>query len=139
MDTLAILNTVFLGLSTLAVVVLVAVGVFAFLEFRKTMRAVQPIAEAAKESLPSAITEANRTLKSLRDVTNEAITIMQDIKETVVAGRAIADNVKRVSESTKRFTQDVEGITSAISGRISGVQAGVRVALSVIEKGLRNK
>jgi len=137
MTTLATLNTVFLGLTTLAVLVLVAVGVFAFLEFRKTMRAVQPIAEIAEKSLPSAIAEANLTLKSLRDVTNEAIAIMQDIKETVEAGRAIAENVKQVSDSTKRFTRDVESFTSAISGRLSGVQAGIRVALSVIEKGLR--
>jgi uncharacterized protein YoxC len=137
MTTLATLNTVFLGLSTLAVVVLVAVGVFAFLEFRKTMRAVRPIAETAEKSLPSVIAEANHTLKSLRDVTNEAIAIMQDIKETVEAGKAITQNVKQVSDSTKRLTRDVESFTSSISGRISGVQAGIRVALSVLEKGLR--
>ena len=136
---MAILNTIFLGFSTLALVVLVAVGVFAFLEFRKMVRTVRPFAETAGESLPSAIAEVNLALRSLRDATDEAISIMREIKEISGAARTVADNVKRVSEGTRRITEDVGDVTSAISGRISGIRAGVRVALAVIEKGLRTK
>jgi uncharacterized protein YoxC len=132
MDTL---NTLFLGLSTLALVILVAVVVCALLEILKVVRSLHPLMEAAEKSLPTAIGEVNLALKGLRDVTAEAIAIMSDIRELSGAARAVGENVMRVTENTKRLSHDVEGITSAVSGRISGIRAGVRVALSIIQKG----
>jgi uncharacterized protein YoxC len=136
MDTL---NTLFLGLSTLAIVFLAVLVICALLELRKIVRSARPFMEAAEKSLPAAIVEMNLALKSLREVTNEAIAIMSDIKELSGAVRTVGENVRRVSENTKRLSNDVEGITSAVSGRISGIRAGVRVALSIIQKGLLKK
>jgi uncharacterized protein YoxC len=136
MDTL---NTLFLGLSTLAIVVLVVLVVCALVDLRKAIRSARPFMEAAEKSLPAAIGEVNLALKSLRDVTDEAIAIMRDIREISGAISAVGGNVRRVSENVKRLSDEVEDITCAVSGRVSGIKAGVRVALSIIEKGLWKK
>jgi uncharacterized protein YoxC len=118
---------------------LVVIIVSALLELRKVMRSAQPFMEAAGKSLPAAIGEVNLALKSLRDVTDEAIAIMRDIREISGAARAVGDNVKRVGENVRHLSDDVEGITSSVSCRVSGIRAGVAAALFVIQKGLWKK
>ena len=133
---MAILNTVFLGLCTLAILLVVAAAIYVLLDLRKVLRAARPLLEVAEKSLPAAIAEMNLTLKSLRDVTDEGIRIMSDVREVSEAARVVGENVKRASENVRRLSDDVEGITSSFSGKVLGMRAGVAAALSVIRRGL---
>jgi uncharacterized protein YoxC len=131
------LNTLFLGVTTLGIVVLVVALILLLLELRKALRAARPFVETVEKSLPAAIEEANLALKSLKDATDGAIRIMSDVREVSGAARAVGENVKRASDNVKRLSDNLESITSSFSGKVSGIRAGVAAALSVIQRGLR--
>jgi uncharacterized protein YoxC len=130
------MNTWFLSLVALAVVVLAAVIIYVMLDLRKLIISVRRFLEAEEISLPATIKELNLTLKSLRDATDEATGIMNDIREMSGAVREVGDNVRCVTANVKHLSNDLSNITCAASGRISGIRAGVAVALSVLRKGL---
>jgi len=62
--------------------------------------------------------------------------ITNDLREVSDSIRVMGGGVRHVSENVKRITDDLESITSSTAGRISGIRAGVEVALSIIRKGL---
>ena len=130
------MNTWFLGLIALAIVVLVAMVIYVMVDLRRLILSARRFLEAEEVSLPVTLKELSLALKSLRDATDGATAIMSDIGELSGAVREVGDGVRRVTANVKHLTNDLECISSAASGRISGVRAGVAVALSVLRKGM---
>lgn len=129
-------TTLFLGLATLAFIVLVIGVLYLIFHVRKAIISMRQFLETADGTLKSTSGEVNLTLKSVRDAADGVVAITSNVREVTGSARALGDNLKDVSAIVKVFSGELEGMTTLLSGRLRGVRSGIAAALSVVQKGL---
>ncbi|MBA4417018.1 MAG: hypothetical protein C0392_03765 [Syntrophus sp. (in: bacteria)] len=123
------MTDIFLGITTLAVVVLTIIVVRVMLELRSGMAAMRESAKKTEDSLLPALEELQLTMKSIRKVTDNIGVVTEDVQVFSGSVRQIGDNIRQVSQ----LVEDVS-ISSAVS--IIGLKAGVKAASAVLLKNI---
>jgi uncharacterized protein YoxC len=120
------MSNFFLGLITFAMTIAVIIFIWVMLELRKTIRALKELVSTTENSLKPTIAELQETLKSVRNVADNATVVSGDIKVLSGAFRDIGENVKRVNGDVKHLVDFVDGMTSSAVVEASGLKAGVK-------------
>jgi uncharacterized protein YoxC len=123
------MSNFFLGLITFAIMVAVIIFIWVMLELRKAIRALKELVNTTENSLKPTVAELQETLKSVRNVADNATVVSGDIKVLSGVLRDIGENVKRVSGDVKHLVDFVDGMTSSAVVEASGLKAGVKAGV----------
>jgi len=130
------MSNFFLGLIIFAMIVAVIIFIWVMLELRKAIRALRELVNTTENSLKPTLAELQETLKSVRNVANNATVVSGDIKVLSGALRDVGENVKGVSGDIKHLMDFVDGITSSAVVETSGLKAGVKAGVWYFLKNL---
>jgi uncharacterized protein YoxC len=113
------MNTVFLGLITLAILVLVGFVINAVLESKKTLIRLRNTMDTVETTIVPTVEELKLTIMSIRKITDDVGSVSEDLSGSV---KEIILNVKNASEAIS--------CAAIRSGRqVSGMKAGVKTGL----------
>jgi uncharacterized protein YoxC len=131
------MNTVFLGLITLAVLVLTGFIVYIILELKKTISSLRVTVESLGKTIIPTVEELQMTLKSVRKITDNAGVVSEEVK-------GLSGSVREMSENVKYATEAVSRITTNSVVQISALKAGIKAGLgylisSLLTKGQQDK
>ena len=115
------MNTVFLGVITLSVIVLVIFVINAIRESKKTMMSLRYTVERFENSIIPAVDELRLTILSVRKITDDIGTVSEDMKDLSGSVREISLHVRSTSEAINRAAVHS---TQQISGLKAGIKAG---------------
>jgi len=130
------MSNFFLGLVIFASIVAVIIFIWVMLELRKAIRALKELVSTTENSLKPTVAELQETLKSVRNVADNATVVSGDIKVLSGALRDIGENVKRVTGDVKHLVDFVDGMTSSAVVEASGLKAGVKAGVWYFIKNL---
>ena len=133
------MNNLFFGLITVAFIIGVIIFIYVMLELRKTIRALKELVNTTENSLKPTVVELQETLKSVRNVAENATAITTDIKVLSGALKDVGENVKRVGADVEHLVNFVDGITSSAVIEASGLKAGVEAGFWFLLKNLSKK
>jgi uncharacterized protein YoxC len=125
-----------MGLITLAIIVAVIIFIYVMMELRKTIRALKELVNTTENSLKPTVVELQETLKSVRNVAENATAITTDIKVLSGALKDVGVSVKRVGADVGHLVNFVDGITSSAVIEASGLKAGVKAGFWFFLKNL---
>jgi len=123
------MNSLFIGLITLAVLVLTGFIIYLILELKKTINSVKLSMESIERVIIPTVEELQMTLKSVRKITDDVGVVTEEVKGLSGSIREIRENVQYVSEA-------VSAITKNSVVQVSGVKAGVKAAFEYFIKNL---
>lgn len=103
----------------------VAFLIYASLEIRRAAASLSEFLKRTDENLKPVMHEAEQTLRSLRDVTDDVGVVTDNIRRLSGALYETADNIRAVSNVVNEFRD-------GMSLRVSAIKTGVRVALGVL-------
>ena len=131
------MNNLFLGLITLAVLVLTGFIVYIILELKKTISSLRITLESIQKTLIPTVEELQMTLKSIRKITDDVGAVSEEVKGLSGSVREMSENVKYASEAVSR-------ITTNSAAQISGVRAGIKAGFgyfisNLLTKGQQNQ
>src|SRR4030042_28353 len=102
------MSNFFLGLPIFAIIVAVIIFIWVMLELRKAIGALKELVNTTENSLKPTVAELQETLKSVRNVVNNATVVSGDIK--VLSGtltlRDVGENVKGVSGDIRHRSEE---------------------------------
>ena len=130
------MSNFFLGLIIFAMIVAVIIFIWVMLELRKAIGALKELVNTTENSLKPTVAELQETLKSVRNVANNATMVSGDIKVLSGALRDVGENVKGVSGDIKHLMDFVDGITSSAVVETSGLKEGVKAEVWYFLKNL---
>jgi len=130
------MNSIFLGLATLAFVVAVVIFIIVMIELRHAVRRLKELLVTTESSIKPTLVEFQQTLKSVRVLTENVTNVTEDIQVFSGSVKEVGENVKMVSKSVKRAGDFVEWITSSTGLEVSGLRAGIKTGLKVFLKNL---
>jgi len=133
------MNNLFFGLITVAFIIGVIIFTYVMLDLRKTIRALKELVNTTENSLKPTVAELQETLKSVRNVAENATAITTDIKVLSGALKDVGENVKRVSRDIKHMVDFVDGITSSAAVEASSLKAGAKAGFWFLLKNLSKK
>jgi uncharacterized protein YoxC len=123
------MSNFFLGLVIFSIIVAVIIFIWVMLELRKAIGALKELVSTTENSLEPTVAELQETLKSVRNVADNATVVSGDIKVLSGVLRDIGENVKRVSGDVKHLVDFVDGMTSSAVVEASGLKAGVKAGV----------
>jgi uncharacterized protein YoxC len=126
------MNNVFLGLITLAVLVLTGFLIYLILELKKSIDSVKLSMESLEKVLIPTVEELQMNLKSVRKITDDVGVVTENVKSLSDSIHAMSDNVKQVSEAVSTITR-----TSVVE--VSSVKAGIKAGFEYFIKNLLTK
>jgi uncharacterized protein YoxC len=130
------MNNLFFGLITVAFIIGVIIFIYVMMELRKTIRALKELVNTTENSLKPTVVELQETLKSVRNVAENATAITTDIKVLSGALKDVGVSVKRVGADVEHLVNFVDGITSSAVIEASGLKAGVKAGFWFFLKNL---
>ncbi len=119
------MSNFFLILVILATVAAI-VFVWVMLELRKAIMALRDLVSTTENSLKPTIAELQETLKSVRNVADNATVMSNDIKVLSGALRDFGANAKRASEEVHHLLSFMDGMTSSAAAETSCLKAAVK-------------
>jgi uncharacterized protein YoxC len=126
------MNNVFLGLITLAVLVLTGFIVYLILELKKSIDSVRLSMESLERVLIPTVEELQMNLRSVRKITDDVGVVSESVK-------GLSDSIRTMSENVKQVTEAVSTITKTSVVEVSGVKAGLKAGFEYFIKNLLTK
>ena len=126
------MNNLFLGLITLAVLVLTGFIVYLILELKKSIDSVKLSMESIEKVLIPTVEELQMNLKSVRKITDDVGIVTESVK-------GFADSIREMSENVKQVSEAVSAITRTSVVEVSGVKAGIKAGFEYFIKNLFTK
>ncbi len=126
------MNTVFLGLITLAVLVLTGSIIYIILELRKTISSLGVTVESFEKTAIPTVEQLQVTFKSVRKISDDVGVVSEEAKGLSGSVREMGKNVKYASEEVSRITADS-------LAQISDVRAGIKAGLGYLISNLLTK
>jgi len=133
------MNTVFLGLITLAFIVAVVIFIIVFLELRGAIKGLKELVGTTERSIRPTLAELQETLKRVRIFTDNVNDAAENAKVFSDSLRGVGESVKSLSENVKRVSRFVEEITSSTVVEASSLKAGVKAGLRGFIKNILKK
>ncbi len=131
-----ILNEVFFGLITAAVVALVMFLIWLILRIGETMKTANRVMGETDQALRGALAEIDESLRSLRVVTDNIGTVTNDIAAFSGSIKGIGDEVKQLTVNVRRIGDAVQSLSTETVASVYGLRAGVAAGLEVLFKNL---
>ena len=133
------MNTIFLGVITLASVVAVVIFIVVMVELRGAIKRLKELVRTTESSLKPTLVELQQTLKSVRTLADNITNVTEDFQVFSDSVRGVGANVKNVSDHVERLSEFVGNITSTTVAEASGLKAGIRTGFLVFFKNLFRK
>jgi len=130
------MSNLFMGFITLAIIVGMIIFIFVMIELRKAIGALRELVKTTENSLKPTVVELQETLKSVRNVTENATAITGDMKLLSGALKDLGENVAHVSGDVKHLVAFVDGMTQSAVVEASGLKAGVKAGFRFFLKNL---
>ena len=123
------MTDLYLGLITLAVLVVAGYVIYMILELRSFMRSARQFMEKTENTINPALEELQRSLASIRGLSDNLTMVTDDVKTLTGSVREVGDSIKVVSANLKRFTTVNIAESSALK---AGIRAGLEYAKNQI-------
>jgi uncharacterized protein YoxC len=123
------MNSLFFGLITLAILVLVGFVVYILLELKKTINALKQFIETTENTLKPTTEELQMTLKSVRKITDDVGVVTADV-------RLISGSIREIGENVQRMSEVVGMVTTTSVVQASGLKAGIKAGFEYFLKNL---
>ncbi len=133
------MNTIFLGIITLAIVITVIIFIYAMVALRKTIRGLRELTETVENSLKPVVLDLQETLTSVKNFTDSTAGITDDVSIFTGALRSAGRSAEHVTRDVEHVVNLVEGITSFGVMEASSLKAGIKAGLWVLSKSLFKK
>jgi uncharacterized protein YoxC len=133
------MNTIFLGVIALAIVITVIIFIYVMVALRKTIRDLGELMDTVENSIKPVVTELQETLRSIKNFTDSTAGITDDVSIFTGALRDTGKSVNHVTKDVERVVNLVEGITSLGVMEASSLKAGIKAGLWVLSKSLFKK
>ncbi len=116
---------------TLGFIAAIGFLIYASLEIRRAAQAFKEFLQNTEERINPVLEETEQTLKSLRKVSDDVGTITENVRNFSGAMHEIVDNLRALSSI-------VYNVREGVSLRVLGVKAGIKTALEVLIRSLKN-
>jgi uncharacterized protein YoxC len=130
-----IMNGVFLGLITAAVVALTVFLIRLMLKVDETVKMANKLLETTDQNLRETTIELNLNLRNLRQITGDISKVTGDVASFTDSVRGVGEEVKHLTENIKGISQTVRDLGVETTASVSGVRAGVTAGIDFL---LRN-
>jgi len=120
-----LMNQTWLALIAVAVAAAAFFLILLLIELKKTAQTLTDSLKSLEVSVKATLDELQLTLKSLRDVSDNLRGVSGDI-------RAFSGTVRDVGEHISQVSNVLEGVTSSVLIKASGLRVGVKAALGVL-------
>ena len=117
-----VMNTIFLGLITLGILVLIGFIISVIVEYKRTAIRLRETIDSVEKTVIPTIDELKLTIISVRKITDDVGSVSEDIKE-------LSGSVKEISSNISNTSEAVRGLAIGSAQQISGVKAGVKAGL----------
>ncbi len=124
------MNSVFLGILTLSVVILVVFLIPTAIQVRKTAKEAEKFMSDTNTSLKPVLKELHETLEGFNNISKGIDNAVNDIGSFTKAVRDVGDTASDINRIIK-------GTGADVAIKAAGIGIGVRTALNVFLKGLR--
>ncbi|MGD0230823.1 MAG: DUF948 domain-containing protein [Syntrophorhabdales bacterium] len=133
------INGVFFGLITAAVIALVTFVIVSSVRFMDTLKAVRRFLDTAdvtlKETMQT-IGEANQNLRNLRRITEDVSAVTDDIRSFSGSMRDVGYGVKQLTTNVRQIGEQIENLGAETFASVCGLRAGVKTGIEVFLKNL---
>jgi uncharacterized protein YoxC len=126
------MTTLLLSIITLACVVLVIVLIYVLLELRQATQKLEQFITTSETSLKPTFDELPGTIRSIRHIAENIVTVTDDVK-------TLSGSVREVGENIRLTSVYIEEIASSSSVQVSGLRAGIRAGFNVLVNNLLTK
>jgi uncharacterized protein YoxC len=133
------MNTIFLGVIALAIVITVIILIYVMVALRKAIRDLGELMDTVKNSIKPALTEIQGTLRSIRNFADSSVGITDDVSIFTGALRDAGRSVNHVTKDVENVVNSVEGVTKFAALEAWSVKAGIKAGLWVLWKSLFSK
>jgi len=123
------MNSIFFGLITLAILVLVGFIIYFLHELKKTLNSLMQYMETTEATLKSTTEELQMTLRSVRRITDDVGVVADD-------ARMFSGSIRSIGESVKRVSGVLSIASTACVLQTSGIAAGVKAGLEYFLRNL---
>lgn len=115
------MNSLFLGLITLAVLVLAGFVIYFIIDLKKTTASLNRFIATTEDVLQPTVDELQMTLKSVRKITDDVGVVTEDVRRMSGSLKDIGDNVQKISEAVQEVaTESITGATALKAGLKAG-------------------
>ncbi len=134
MDSQSWIIIMSLGFFIMALGFLTVIGflIYASVEIRRAAASFREFLKNTEERIQPVLEETEHTLKSLRKVSDDVGTATENVRNFSSAVYEIVDNVKALSG----IVSDLRG---GVNLRVLGVKAGIKAALNVLIKQIKER
>jgi uncharacterized protein YoxC len=119
------MTTLLLSIITFACVVLVIVLIYVLLELRQATQKLEQFISTSESSLKPTLDELPGTIRSIRHIAENIVTVTDDVK-------TLSGSVREVGENIRLTSGYIEEIASSSSVEVSGLRAGIRTGFNVL-------
>lgn len=134
MDNQSVVVFFGIGFFIMMVGLLVGIGflIYVSIELRKTLSGIRELIHITQDRLMPVIQETEMTLRSIRKVSDDVGTVTENVKNFSTAMEDVVKNVRAISSIAEEFR-------SGVSLRVSGVKAGLKAAINVLLKQIKER
>lgn len=132
-------NLVFFGVLTLAIVVAVIIFVVVMLDLRRAIISFKVFLDTTESEVKPTLVELQKSLKSVRNLTETAVEVAEDVKVFSESVRQVGEDVKSISKGVKETSHAVKDLTSSTMVEASGLKEGIKAGVGFLFKSLFRK
>ena len=122
-----VLMTIGFFIGFVALTVAFVLFIYGAIQLKKMVECLNDFCKTTDERLKPVLEETEKTMKSIRAVTDNVATVTGNIKEVSEAASDVAENIRAVS-------MIIDDVGDQISIRTRGIVVGVQTALGVLMK-----
>lgn len=111
---------------------LVGYAISTLLQLQRTLMRVSKFLDTTGEAANTVMAETTATLRSIRQVTDNANAVTQDVRQLSSSLNDVADDVRRITFAVRQFG-------AGLGTKLSGFMAGYTAAMGVLKTILSSK
>lgn len=126
------MNTVFLAVITIAFVVLVIMFFYITKDVRRSLATMDEFMKRTEDTLNPALEELQRSLRSVRNVTENITDMTDDVK-------TLTSSVREVGENIQQASRNIASLTTTSIAQTAGLKAGLKAGMQCLLSELLKK
>ncbi len=130
------MNTIFLGVGTLAFLAGVIIFIVVMIELKKTIKGLKELIQTTERSIKPTLIELQETLRSFRYFTDNMNETAENIRDFTGSIREVGESIRNVNENVKQVNALIGSLQTMGKAEISGIKAGIGAGLRSIARNL---
>lgn len=123
------MNTIFLGLITLAFIAGVIIFISVMIELKVAIKELKELIQTTERTIKPTLIEFQETLRSLRYFTDNINEVTEDVRSFSGSIKEVGESVRIANKNVRYLTALFGDIGSLARAEISGVKAGIGAGL----------